>query len=272
MGEAGKSYQYDAIQRNVVGNHIALVPNARAGRQATFLDSEGLDSDTIILDSQTIIHQQNSIESSIENNMKYLVKHNDMEMELEGKDSKHVMDMINSMKENMKDMETKLSDMQAKHSEMCDKYEAMSKDMEGKEKEMDGYKGKIDGLEAQLAEAQSQPKLDADVIASEVKARAAVWAKIAPHLDCEADYSLSVIDAQKLYLKSAMPNLAEKIDSADESYINGLWDVKQPTEKTVKSDATEAVVFESGTKFAKNDADLGGISDAEKEALSNFYS
>lgn len=38
QGEKGKTYPYDRIQTNHQGNHLALVPKARAGDRATFVE------------------------------------------------------------------------------------------------------------------------------------------------------------------------------------------------------------------------------------------
>lgn len=51
MGEKGKEYEYDCIQRNIQGNHIALVERARAGDNARF-DSDESDV-TIKVDSDS---------------------------------------------------------------------------------------------------------------------------------------------------------------------------------------------------------------------------
>lgn len=57
QGEIGKSYEYDCIQRNIRGNHIALVPLARAGSIASLkLDAVArCDGETEIIIPKPIV-------------------------------------------------------------------------------------------------------------------------------------------------------------------------------------------------------------------------
>lgn len=263
MGEVGKVYEYDSVQTNIVGNHVALVTRARAGNNATFV-ADGLDEDTIILDSETnTINKEPKFESD---SMNYKLQFNNMELVTDSKESKEFYD---AMKAEMDALVSQLDSMKGKLADaMSGKEEA-----EAVKEAKDSLQGKVDALTAELEAAKAQPKMDAEVIATEVKERAAIWALVGSRIDSEADYSLTVDDVKKLYLKKELPNLAEKIDAGEASYIQGLWDIKKPSTKEDKADEqlNEMTAKTPGTiKIADND-DVAKLEAEYQAARLNYY-
>ena len=242
MGSVGAVYEYDVVQTNIVGNHVALVERARAGSDATFTtDSD--DDDIIIINCD---EEESTLDTNTRLNMKF--KHKDMEYEIEGKDAKAVVDLIHSMEKKNKDMEHQGKSLK----EEKDSLEASLNTAEGK---IDGLTLKIDSLEKDL---ESKTHLDSDEVAQEAKGRAEVWNLIADSVDQEPDYTMSVLDSQKLYLTKVAPQFAEKIEKGDAGYIAGLWDAKKPTKKSDSQKELEVLTAPSISKVftAKSDSDV----------------
>ena len=244
MGEKGQVYEYDAIQVGIEGNHVALVRSPRAGSGATFIDEDDVN-EVITIDSNE--QNENKINpmptKETENNSPQIVKvHNitigDSNFEISGDDASKVIAAVASL----------------------------SGQLDGAKLKLDEANDKISTLE--------NTKLDENLISAEVSARTAIWGQVATHLDSEIDYSLPVIEVKKLFLKSVAPNLATKIDSANESYVEGLWDVKQPVDATPED--TSKKILDSmdnqapGGKVAKNDS-LSELQEALNTARANYF-
>ena len=221
MGTPGKTYEYDRIQKNIVGNHVALVQRARAGNKATFFDSVA-EFEVVKVDELTIPQKDATT-------AKHMIRivHDGQVLEIDGNDAQAVADLVSGLKTAITDQDNKLAENVAT--------------IEGLESDKSSLQGRIDGLEAS---AKSAPKLDESAIATETQARVEVWTAIAPHVDSEPDYSLSSLEAKKLYLKGALPDLASKIDQGDESYVSALWDTQQP-EAVNHSDRVKQQVLHS---------------------------
>jgi uncharacterized protein len=236
MGESGKSYQYDCIQRNIEGNHIALVKKARAGSRATFTDAE---------EEFTISHIEKT-----SNNMVKIV-HSDRVYEIEGDDAPAVADIVS-------DYKTQLDEALKK----AESNEMRADELAQLKKDKSELEGKIIGLE----DSQKNQETDADVLASEIEARLKLWSQVQPHLDSKPDYSLSEIEIKKLYLTETSPELKGKIDSADENFINGIWLVKQPIIKESTSDRLKRMFRDSNTAPSQK-TDLEAYEDARRDYL-----
>lgn len=200
MGQPGAAYEYDAIQKNIVGNHVALVMNPRAGSDATFLDSE--DDDLIIIstvndENDMTKKQQETVETQV------TIKVDSDEFVISGQDA--------------------------------EKVQALVAKLDG---EVDGLTSQLSEANEQIEVLKSNVVEDA-VIAEEVKARVEIWNLVGSKLDSEIDYSLNTTEVKKLYLKSVTPQLSNKIDSASDDYIEALWDIKKP-EAESKNDAADA--------------------------------
>lgn len=213
MGEVGKTYDYDAYQTNIVGNHTALVENPRAGKDATFISDE---SEVIIIDCDNkpislSMPKLNTDESTltqkeIVKEVVYSISIADTNYEIAGQDASKVVSAVSALS------------------------------------------GKIDGLEIALKEANEKiealgnVKTDESLISKEVETRTAIWALVKPYLDSEVDYSLTELEVKKLYLAKATPELAAKFATADTAYIEGVWDIKKPEPKKDAKDLNQKVI------------------------------
>lgn len=244
MGDVGAKYEYDAAQKNIEGNHVALVMNPRAGSDATFIDNS-ID-DIITIDTEDQINNEPNINIMPETTeTKTIVMHSltigDSTFEISEDNSKEIIAAVNALN------------------------------------------GKVDGLETSLAEANAtintleSTRTDSDAIASEVQERTETWALVAPHIDSDVDYNLSAVDIKKLYLKSVAPNLAAKIDSADDSYIEGLWDIKQPEIKDDAAEINDELLEQQTSPTTKTEAvadedDLKDLRDKFNASRQNYFS
>lgn len=238
MGEVGKSYEYDAKQTDIVADHIALVQKGRAGDIA-MLHTDSRDAYSVRLDSE------NSLDNIIGNNMVNIV-YNDKVYTIDGNDAAQVADIVGSLKTELSAVSAKVSEAESKLDSLTQENEQLAKDKGALEGEKDALCVKLDSLEESAA--KSEIKTDAEVIATEIQSRLDIWGEVLPVLkkdaaDFEADYSLPVSDIQKMYLKQAAPQLAEKIDSAESSYLEPLWDYLRPANqaKEEKVDSTESL-------------------------------
>ncbi len=231
QGEIGKSYRYDYIQRNIEGNHIALVKKARAGDRATFTDSE-----EFIIDRN----------EKTDNNMVKIV-HDDRVYEIEGNDAPEIVKL--------------LSDRKTQLDEALDISRSMTAEIAQLKKDKSELEGKIAGLEDSYKQ-----EADLDVIPRQVEARLRLWNQVQNHLDALPDYSLSEVEIKKLYLAHVSPELKEKIALADDSFINGIWEIKQPIKES-NSDRLKQFFKDGGiVSQAANNA-LQAYEDARKDYL-----
>lgn len=216
QGEKGKSYEYDSIQRNIRGNHIALVERGRAGEKASIHDAMVFDSIPSII-SESNYHTKKLMQIVYKNQI----------LTIDGDDANKVKTLIDELTTAIEQTETKLKDAIAQK----DALESEKRVIEGT---LTGEKQTIKNLEAQLAETK-----DTD-ITGEIKARLEAFSEVAGHLD-SIDYSLTVPEIRKAYLLAAYPSLKEQIATADEGFINGMYTALKPA-KTSKVDELKGVL------------------------------
>ncbi len=299
-GNPGDKYDYIYEQRDIFGNHVALVPLARAGRGAKFFDSQSsvksrLDSN--ISDNNT---NNDTTEDACWEGYKRVpgtkkgesgscepIKDMDKEKELEmAEDSKSELNEggnLGGEKDDAKGCDT--FEMDGKIYTVEDAKGWFAKIQEAKEKaktasSVASTKGKKDSadearLDAQSAQIESlqaelaQVKLDAAAATqAEVTARLALWAIAQPILKLDAiDASMTQEDIKKEAVKALFPNLAEKIDASDEVYVNTLWDIRDSV-TAVKVDAAPVdTVLEDVVNAAPK---LDGLSTAQEAYMARI--
>ena len=98
-----------------------------------------------------------------------------------------------------------------------------------------------------------------------VSACVGLWNKVTPHLDSEPDYSLSEVEIKKLYLTQTLPDLKETLDKADDSFVNGIWEVKQPASESKKTDRQKEYF-----KDARNTTTPSSLSDRYEASRKSY--
>lgn len=238
-GEKGKEYPYDRIQRNIVGNHLALVRLGRAGAVASIRN-----------DDVSII---NSVIDTFTMTKTYILDSRSYQL-----DDPNDVDVLISKLEATIGEKTKLvSDSQSKLEELTASFTA----------KLDGLTAEKDALTIKLNELESQSETKTDE-SQEVKAKLIAdqiqtWFEVLPvikkdNADFVPDFKLSESEIKKLYLEKVAPDHKTKLDSASVDYINAFWDLMKPSSR--KEDSTvplkEALTKTDGYGGKKTMADM----------------
>lgn len=209
QGEPGKSYDYDESMINIRGNHIALVPYARAGENATW---DGQDTDiNIIIETNPI--GENSMTELKEGSILDPTKNTVIKYQAE--DTNEIVELVNNLR-------SELSQIKTSHA-------SDSARIEG---ENAGLKAKISELETALEAAKNKPAIDSAIVANWLETYEKVKSSVG--FDSLDPFQLSVSDLKKLYLKSVTPDIA--IDGKADEFIDGVYCVA-----IAKSTSTDGV-------------------------------
>ena len=224
VGEKGKEYPYDRIQRNIVGNHLALVPMGRAGDIAS-IKNDGFSIIDPVVES-----------ASMPKN--YILDSRSYQLD----DLNDVESLISKLESTISDKDKMVTDSQAKLVEETTSFTAKLDTLAA---EKDALTIKLQELEAKQSEAKTDT-IDPDVIASKLE----TWFEVLPALkkdsaDFIPDFSLSEAGIKKLYLEKVAPDHKAKLDSASDEYINAFWDLMKPS---VKKEDSTALFKEALTK------------------------
>ncbi|KTJ34666.1 hypothetical protein ASU85_10760 [Klebsiella aerogenes] len=176
---------YDAIQRNIRINHLALVSKARAGDVAT-LNLDG-DEEIIVEDDDNQPKGKTMQKLRLDNGLEYDA-------------SPEVVVAYNALKQDAEDAKTKLSDAQTTISTIT---------------------AERDSLKSDAAEFEEKLKKAREDAAVTIKARADLEAKAEKHgIKCDGLDDIAVKKAVISKLKPAM-----KLDGKDDTYVNVAFDM-----------------------------------------------
>jgi hypothetical protein len=187
-----KGQRYDAVQRNIVNNHIAIVWKARGGEKVRLR----LDSDQAVLDNDNWETE------------KMKVKLGDKEFEV----SDEFGAAFNAFMKGNKEKEEK----QKKDSEDAEK---------NLKEENTKLQAKVDSLESDLAKAKSE-KMDEEKIKKSVKERIAVLEAGKKILDKETIAKLDEMSDEEIK-KAVIKADSAKVDEEklkDSAYVNARYD------------------------------------------------
>lgn len=221
IGEKNQAYPYDQIQRNIVGNHVALVEKARAGAIAS-----------IHLDSISIINQNDEAKS-----MTKIHIHQDKAYQLDS--IEEVLKLIEALGMEMDGYKKKID---AYEQDMA-KMKPMADSATELKIKADSLTAEVDALKIQKQELEEKINIKSDSVNIEsIKKRLEMWTEVLPAIkkdnaEFTPDYSLDESGICKLYLGLAYPHLKEKLDSESADYARALWDLQRPS--VVKSDSTQ---------------------------------
>lgn len=193
--------EYDAIQRNIRYNHLAVVDKGRAGPQVRL----HLDADDAVLDDEGEETKPNPKEDAMAK-----LKIGDVEYECDGGLAKAVQDALKDAKKMGFD-------------------EAMGKMSKEKKDSEDALQAKVDGLQAKVDELTTENKKLTEDQADEKKVRELVIKRTALvekskkflAADVKID-EMSDMDIKKAVITAKNPDL--KLDDKSEAYIEGRFD------------------------------------------------
>lgn len=200
--------KYDAVQRNIVNNHIAIVWKGRAGDNVTLK----LDSDDAVLINDEDINNNEGKET-----MK--IKIGDKEFDVSDEMGKAFNAFMSKKKEKGDADEAAIAALTVKNDELKDEVEVLKTSKSR-------LTAKVDSLETEK-EKLATPKMDKEEFNKAVKERIAVVdcaSKMLTKEEIEKLDSLENIEIKKLVIKADSPKTDEE-KLKDENYVNARYDM-----------------------------------------------
>lgn len=205
--------EYDAIQRNIRYNHLAIVDKGRAGPEVRL----HLDSDSALCDDL-----EDKPPTQKKGNDMAKVKLCDAEFEVESGVAQAIQAALKEAKTQGKESVT---------SELETKIETVKADAQ---KTLDGLQAKLDQSVEEVKTLKAE-KTDAAKLHELVLARTALLDMAKPHLKKDADLSaMSESDIKKAVVTAKYPEL--KLDEKSEAYVEARFDAIIETKEEKKDD------------------------------------
>ena len=223
-GVTDSGENYDGIQKDISGNHIAVVRRGRAGPQVK-LHLDRLDA------------ADPSLFTPIEEpSMTAKVNFDGAEFEVTESVALAITKERDDAKMSYEDMKKKYDGMMAEASKMKEEMDAMQKEMKGKidaaEGRADALVEEVDSLKAELSEAQ---KMNVDSLVEE---RIALIDKARPSLDSAFDFTgKTAREIMEASIKVARTD-ADLSDRSDD-YVTAMFDTLAESTTRGDSAATE---------------------------------
>lgn len=183
--------KYDAIQRKIQINHVAVVDKARAGDAARIrLDSADEDTAVLYMQNEKVIQEEDSMPS-------------DMTVKIDASEVQEVLKAVT-----------------AKADALQVEVNTLTVDKSKAEAERDTLKDKVDGLEKKVAELEAN-KLDEAVIKAAVDRRVKIL-DAARKAGIEIKEDASELDVQKAVIMKVFPKA--NLDGKDQVYLDARFD------------------------------------------------
>lgn len=224
---------YDAIQRNITYNHLALVEKGRAGSEVRVrLDTEqaGMtyEQDLPEIKTQNKSEGENKISTA-------KLKIDGVEYELPEGVAKVISDKV-----------TELEILKKKQDELQGRYDSLKLDSEKKDQQIEELK-KSKPNQKELVQI-AKARIDLESLASSL-------------LEADAKFDeLSDLDLQKAILQKQNPHL--KLDDKSEDYISGCFSILQENLKDPKAESLKI-----GITQLKKDGEIPDSQKARLEAM-----
>lgn len=229
--------KYDAIQRNIVHNHIALVDRGRAGREVRLR----LDSGSAVL-----VTDDNTPEEDQMAKMKIGEKEFDVAQE--------VADAFGAYCKEMESKASKGDSADAEIAKANEKVTALETEKKALATEKDGLQAKVDGLTADLEKAKNaSPKADHAEIEKAVKERRRLD-KVAERVMGAEEFkksdSMSALELKKAVIMAECKDADLKDKSED--YVTARFDhIAEGVEKSAGANG------DAGRQISQNRKDAG---------------
>lgn len=201
---------YDGIQKEIVGNHIAIVRRGRAGPQVKLhLDRQDAASPSLITNNE-------------ERLMTAKVVFDGAEFEVSESVALAITKEREDAKMSLKDMKKKYDELQAAADSMKAEMDAMEKEMKGK---CDSAEGRADALAEQVDELTAELAAAKEVnLDSLVDERVKLIEKAKPVLD--AAYEFAGKTARELMVDAIKAVRGDQMDLSEKSddYVQAMFD------------------------------------------------
>lgn len=215
-GVTPEGEDYSGVQRNIRVNHIAIVPVGRAGPEVKLLMDRMDAADAVAYDPEPGTPAQMSTPTASPTMAS--VKLDGLEIDLP-------VDAASAVQSFAKDMNQQVAALGEANAELSTKLDEASKEIESLAYEKEAAEGRADALTERVAEleAETSPRTDAAEIDELIKARLAVFQKLAPAF--EDDFKFDGLDESELYVKAftELTGEAPREDAAPE-YVAGVVD------------------------------------------------
>jgi hypothetical protein len=199
---------YDGYQKNIRGNHVAIVKRARGGPQVRLLLDSADAAVTDLLLSQGDIMSANIVFDGVS-------------FEADPALAAAIVAEREDAKASYADMKRKYDEMMSKASKMKEEMDAMEKEMKGK---MDAAEGRADALEQELSETRTELEAAKQVnVDSLVEERLALVNKARTSLDAEFDF---VGKSSREIMEAAIKAVRGDSDLSERSddYVQAMFD------------------------------------------------
>ena len=210
QGEPGTVYQYDEIMRDIEGNHVALVPMANAGENATW-DCINIEVVKNSIGEKTMDLKKGSLLDPLTNKV----------LEYHAQDTNEVAELVNALRAENAKAQAQLSTVQVE-------LDSLKKESARLEGENTGLKTKVTDLETENGRLKSQPALDSAAISDWLKTYESIKPRV--KFDGLDPFSMTAMDLKRHYLKTINPDVA--LDGKPDEFVEGVWCVAATVNKT----------------------------------------
>ena len=209
-GVTDSGEHYDGIQKEIVGNHIAVVRRGRAGPQVKLhLDRQDAADPSLIQNTE-------------ERLMTAKVVFDGAEFEVSESVALAITKEREDGRMSYEDMKKKYDGMMAEASKMKEEMDAMEKELKGK---MDAAEGRADALAEQVEELNAELAAAKEInLDSMVEERVALIEKAKPVLDAAYDFAGKT--AREVMVDSIKAVRGDELDLSEKSddYVQAMFD------------------------------------------------
>lgn len=223
-----KGEKYDAVQKNIVYNHLAVVKTGRAGSDVRLrLDSD----DALMIDELAQSDSGNGVTEDEGKKVKTMAKFKIDSVEFETEDTGLAQAIVKK----------------------CDELEAAKTEKETLQGKLDASSNEIKSLKTELEKAKSE-KLDQAQIMEIARARLDLETSAKKILGEETKFdSLSDVEIKKEVIKKQKPELS--LEGKTDAYIEGCFDIVVQSEEKKSDKADEVISSKAQNGSEKNDSE-----------------
>jgi uncharacterized protein len=248
---------YDGYQRNIRGNHVAIVKRARGGANVRLM----LDSADAAVTELITSHQGDIMSANI--------VFDGVSFEADPALAAAVSAEREDAKASYADMKRKYDEMMSEASKMKEEMDAMEKEMKGK---MDAAEGRADALEQELeavkADLEAAKQVNVDSLVEE---RIALIDKARTSLDSEFDFAgktaREIMEASIKAVRGDALDLSERSDDYVQAMFDTLADAA-PRSDSAATDELRKAVAALATPVAAPSSYMDKLQNAWKTPLS----
>ena len=247
---------YDGIQKEIIGNHIAIVRRGRAGPQVKLhLDRQDAADPSLI--SNTGDHL-----------MTAKVVFDGAEFEVTESVALAITKEREDAKMSFEDMKKKYDELQAAADSMKSEMDAMEKEMKGK---MDAAEGRADALAEHVEELKGELAAAKEInLDSMIEERLALIEKAKPVLD--AAYEFSGKEAREVMVDAIKAVRGDSVDLAEKSddYVQAMFDTlaESSRDDSVATDELRKAVASIASPMSAPSSYMETLQNAWKKPLS----